>query len=86
MLFWNDLIKKQIVIRQDKEAIDRRSDFIPLVQRTINSSEHESIGVAPAQLVVPNIDLNRMFSFEHRNDTDRTERTLSEYVAKAKEV
>ena len=39
-------------ITQDREAVDKWSDFLPLVQRTINSSEHESIGVAPAQLVL----------------------------------
>ena len=73
-------------IIQDREAVDRWSDFLPLVQRTINSSEHESIGVAPAQLVFSNIDLNRMFPVEDRDTTDRTERSLSEYVAKAKEL
>ena len=53
---------------------------LPLVQRTINSSEHESIGVAPVQLIFPNVDLNRMFPFEDCDNTDRTERSLSEYV------
>ena len=42
--------------------------------------------VAPAQLVFPNVDLNRMFPFEDRDTTDRTGRSLSEYVAKTKQL
>jgi len=72
-------------LTQDKDVVDRWSDFLPLVQRTINSTEHESIGAAPAQLVFPNVDLNRMFPFEDQSN-DRTEKRLSEYVAKAKEI
>ena len=32
------------------------------------------------QLVFPNVDLDRMFPFEDCDNTDRTERSLSEYV------
>ena len=72
-------------LTQDKDVVDRWSDFLPLVQRTISSAEHESIGAAPAQLVPPSVDLSRVLPLEDQGN-GRTEKRLSEYVAKAKET
>jgi hypothetical protein len=38
---------------------DNWSIFLPFVQRIMNSTVHESIGVAPVQLLMPSVDLDR---------------------------
>jgi hypothetical protein len=48
----------------DRNVYPNWGDYLPLVQRIMNSCKHRSIGVAPCQIVFGNtIDLNRGFLF-----------------------
>jgi hypothetical protein len=52
----------------DRNVYPNWGDYLPLVQRIMNSCIHRSIGVAPCQIVFGNaIDLNRGFLFPTKN-------------------
>jgi transposase InsO family protein len=65
-------------IVQEHDCLHEWSIYLPLVQRIINSQVHESIGVTPAQLVFPHIDLDRMFPFEEEEHNKIV--NLSDYM------
>lgn len=50
----------------DKNVIESHSTYLPLVQRIMNSSIHESLGVSPAQILFGNsINLDRGIFLDH---------------------
>jgi hypothetical protein len=66
----------------DKNVIEQHSAYLPLVQRIINSSIHESLGVSPAQILFGNsINLDRGIFLEHI-ESDLPEENLSIWMAK----
>jgi transposase InsO family protein len=69
----------------DKDVMDRWSAYVPIAQRIINSNEHEALGVAPAQLVFPNVRLDRMFPFEEEREKAASTK-LTDYVQHAFEL
>ena len=71
-------------IVENKDCLKEWSIYVPLAQRIINSNEHESIGVAPSQIVFPNVDLNRMFPFEEQEPMHPSR--LSDFVHQAHEL
>ena len=65
----------------DRSIVTTWNKFLPLVQRIINSTVHESIGVSPAQIIFGNaLNLNRGFiiSVEDKEKFD-SEVIMSEY-------
>ena len=65
----------------DRSVVTTWNKFLPLVQRIINSTVHESIGVSPAQIIFGNaLNLNRGFiiSVEDKEKFD-SEVIMSEY-------
>lgn len=56
-----------ISIVHDNKCADTWSDYLPLVSRIMNSSVHESIGVAPCQLITPKVALDRGMIF-HKDE------------------
>jgi len=83
-----------IVERTNKEVLEHLKEFtydnfvrekwpqyLPLIQRIINSSTHESIGTSPASLVFGNqvqLDKNILVPFSHNTDPNRK---YSDYVS-----
>jgi len=52
----------------DKNIIEQWKQFVPLVQRIINSKINLSTGVAPCEIILPGVDLNRhMFNKPQSN-------------------
>ena len=59
---------------------DKWPDYLPLIQRIINATVHESIGVTPASLLFGNqiqLDRNIIIPFDHNTNPNRK---LSDYV------
>lgn len=54
-----------ISIVNDEKCVDAWSDYVPLVSRIMNSTVHESIGIAPCQIITPKVDLDRGMIFNH---------------------
>ena len=64
----------------DKFVQDKWPDYLPLIQRIINATVHESIGVTPASLLFGNqiqLDRNIIIPFDHNTNPNRK---LSDYV------
>ena len=59
-----------ISIVNDEKCVDTWSDYLPLVSRIMNSSVHESIGIAPCQIITPKVDLDRGMIFHHDEPMD----------------
>ena len=66
----------------DKNVIESHSTYLPLVQRIMNSSIHESLGVSPAQILFGNsINLDKGIFLDHIASNIPEER-LSIWMAK----
>ena len=65
----------------DKDIITRWSDYLPLVQRIMNSSEHKITGVTPAEIMFGNsVDLDRGVMLERAPQTEGSTR-LSQWIS-----
>ena len=53
---------------------------IPLIQRIMNATVHSAIGVAPASIITPGIDLNQGIIFPHAPNHNENETIISEYI------
>jgi hypothetical protein len=65
----------------DKDVLKKWSDYLPLVQRIMNSCEHSVTGVSPAEIVFGNaINLDNGIILDRHPNTDKSQR-LSKWMA-----
>jgi transposase InsO family protein len=68
----------------DRDLKQDWSPCLPLVQRIMNATVHSAIGVAPASIITPALDLNQGILFPH-TDSPASASTLSAFLSTLQE-